>query len=68
MDQPSRPEPANEGPDAVSSEQREARYAELRAAVQRGLDDIRAGRVADPDEALDGIEEMLDEMEAAKRG
>ncbi len=46
--------------------EREARLAALRAAVQRGLDDIKAGAVADPDKALDEIEAMLDELEAAK--
>lgn len=51
-----------------SAGQREERLATIRAAVERGLEDIRAGRVADLDEALDRIEKMLDEIEAAKRG
>ena len=46
--------------------EREAHLAALRAAVQRGLDEIKAGCAADPDEALDRIEAMLDELEAAK--
>ncbi|HEU0135307.1 MAG TPA: flagellar biosynthesis anti-sigma factor FlgM [Allosphingosinicella sp.] len=55
---------------AASSEgsDREARLAELRAAIQRGLDDIKADRVADPNEALTRIEKMLDELEAARSG
>jgi hypothetical protein len=47
---------------------REQRLATMRAAVERGLDDVRAGRVADLDAALDRIERMLDEMDEAKRG
>ncbi|HEX8481583.1 MAG TPA: hypothetical protein VF650_06765 [Allosphingosinicella sp.] len=46
--------------------ERDAHLAALRAAVQRGLDEIKAGEVADPDAALDRIEAMLDELEAAK--
>ncbi len=45
----------------------EARREELRAAVKQGLTDIEEGRVADLESALDRIEEMLDELEAAKR-
>lgn len=44
------------------------RLARLRAAVERGLEDVRAGRVADLDAAFDRIETMLDEIEAAKKG
>lgn len=51
--------PAGEGEDRV---------AMLRAAVERGLEDVRAGRVTDLDAAFDRIETMLDEIEAAKRG
>jgi hypothetical protein len=40
----------------------------LRAAVERGIEDIKAGRVVDLDEAFTRIEAMLDELEAAKRG
>jgi len=43
----------------------EARRSELRAAVKRGLADIEEGRVANLEEALDRIEAMLDELEAA---
>ena len=52
---------------APGSREREARVAELRAAVKRGLEDVEAGRVVDLDEAFDRIEGMLDELEAAKR-
>ena len=52
---------------AAESGGREARLGQLRAAVKDGLDDIKAGRVADVDEAFDRIEAMLDELEAAKR-
>lgn len=43
------------------------RLAALRAAVEQGLEDVRAGRVTDLDAAFDRIEKMLDEIEAAKR-
>ncbi|HEX8512715.1 MAG TPA: hypothetical protein VF688_06360 [Allosphingosinicella sp.] len=46
---------------------REARLAGLRAAVKEGIEDIKGGRVADLEGALDRIEAMLDELEAAKR-
>ncbi|MET1112167.1 MAG: hypothetical protein ABWX67_11635 [Allosphingosinicella sp.] len=52
---------------ARGSDAREARLADLRAAVKRGLEDIKAGRVDDPEAAFDRIEAMLDELEAAKR-
>ncbi|MFL6845615.1 MAG: hypothetical protein ACJ8ER_12125 [Allosphingosinicella sp.] len=57
-------------PDATapSDGEREARLAQLRAAIQRGIDDADAGRVVDVDEAFDRIEAMLDELEAARRG
>lgn len=45
----------------------EARLAWLRAAVKEGLEDIKGGRVADLESAMDRIEAMLDEIEAAKR-
>lgn len=45
----------------------EARLGELRAAVARGLEDIKAGLVVDLEEAFGRIEAMLDELEAAKR-
>ena len=53
---------------AESVDQREERVAAIRAAVERDLDEIRTGQVADLDTALDRIEKMLDEIEAAKRG
>jgi predicted transcriptional regulator len=52
--------------DSAGSSDLEARRAELRAAVKRGLEDIEEGRVVDLEEALDRIEAMLDEMEAAR--
>jgi predicted transcriptional regulator len=54
----------DDGPSAASSAF-EARRAELRAAVKRGLEDIEEGRVVDLEPALDRIEAMLDELEAA---
>lgn len=47
--------------------EREEWVARVRAGVQRGLDDVAAGRVVDLDEAFDRVEAMLDEMEAARR-
>jgi antitoxin ParD1/3/4 len=47
--------------------EREEWLAAVRAGVQRGLDDVEAGRVVDLDEAFDQVEAMLDEMEAARR-
>lgn len=54
-------------PGTADGDRREARFVVLRAAVQGALDDIKAGRVADLDQALDRVEAMLDELEAAKR-
>ncbi|MGZ8286891.1 MAG: hypothetical protein ACXW27_12530 [Allosphingosinicella sp.] len=56
----------DDNPDAASIDEREARRAELRAAVKRGLEDIEEGRVVDLGEALDRIEAMLDELEATR--
>ncbi|HYW16432.1 MAG TPA: hypothetical protein VE891_09810 [Allosphingosinicella sp.] len=50
----------------VESE-KETRLHGLRSEVERELDDIKSGRVADMEQALDRIEAMLDELEAAKR-
>lgn len=47
--------------------EREAWIAGVRAAVQRGLDDVKAGRVVDIEEGFTEIYAMLDEMEAARR-
>lgn len=52
---------------ALGSGEREARLRGLRAAVERGLEDIKAGQVVDLEQAFDRIEAMLDELEAAKR-
>ncbi|HET9639843.1 MAG TPA: hypothetical protein VFP12_11615 [Allosphingosinicella sp.] len=66
-------DPPQIGPDRTLGDsddrerEREAHLTALRAAVQRGLDDVAAGRVVDLDEAFDQVEAMLDEMEAAKR-
>ena len=49
------------------SREREARRAELRAAVKRGLEDVEEGRVVDLEQHLDRIEAMLDELEATRR-
>jgi len=47
--------------------EREAQIAAVRAAVQRGLDDVKAGRVVDLEEGFAEIYAMLDDMEAARR-
>jgi predicted transcriptional regulator len=57
---------SDDGADAGSGGH-EARLAKLRATVQAGLDDIKAGRVTDLESAFERIEAMLDELEAAKR-
>jgi hypothetical protein len=57
----------NDDGSAAGSAGREAHLGRLRAAVEIGLEDIKAGRVADLEQALDRIEAMLDELEAAKR-
>ena len=68
MDEPPALDPrAQTGEGAPPARERDGRLAELRAAVERGLDDIRAGRVVDLDSAFDRIEAMLDEIEAADR-
>ena len=54
-------------PEAPGSGGREARLGWLRAAVKDGIDDIKSGRVADLEAALERIEAMLDELEAVKR-
>ena len=61
----SRSEVLHEGLDRVR--EREAQIAAVRAAVQRGLDDVKAGRVVDAEEGFAEIYAMLDEMEAARR-
>lgn len=68
MDDCTHPGPSHENAsEAVGSTAAEAHLSELRAAVERGLDDIKAGRVGDVEEAFTRIEAMLDELEAAKR-
>ena len=64
------PQPDSTGDDGPDTETRarEAHLDALRLAVKRGLEEIKAGEVLDPEEALDRIEAMLDELEAAKRG
>jgi antitoxin ParD1/3/4 len=47
--------------------EREARIAAVRVAVQRGLDDVKAGRVIDIEEGFAEIYAMLDDMETARR-
>lgn len=60
--------PSPSGEDAASAPTAigEARRAELRAAVKRGLEDVEEGRVVDLEQHLDRIEAMLDELEAIK--
>jgi hypothetical protein len=60
-------EAAGSGEGVPLSHEREERLAAIRAAVERSLEDVKAGRVADQDAALDRIEKMLDEIEAAKK-
>jgi hypothetical protein len=62
---PSRADLSNEG--VTPARERDDRLAAIRAAVERSLEDVKAGRVADQDAALDRIEKMLDEIEAAKK-
>jgi predicted transcriptional regulator len=57
---------AGDDSSAAGGDAIEARRAELRAAVKRGLEDIEEGRVVDLDSALDRIEAMLDELEASR--
>lgn len=70
-DEASSDEPSNDaasnGETAGPVGQPEERLAALRAAVQQGLDDIKAGRAVDLDAAFDRIEQMLDEIEATER-
>ena len=56
----------DDSPASAAATEREARRAELRAAVKRGLEDIEQGRVVDLEGALERIEAMLDELEAGK--
>jgi predicted transcriptional regulator len=46
---------------------REARLAALRAAVQRGLDEVAAGRVVDLDEGIERVLRSIGEKKAAGR-
>lgn len=66
-DRPSLEPAEDDGPAPAATPDGEARRAELRAAVKRGLEDIEQGRVVDLESALDRIEAMLDELEATKR-
>ncbi|HEX8623582.1 MAG TPA: type II toxin-antitoxin system ParD family antitoxin [Allosphingosinicella sp.] len=61
----SRSEVLDEG--LVRVREREAQIAAVRAAVQRGLDDVKAGRVVNIEEGFAEIYAMLDDMEAARR-
>jgi antitoxin ParD1/3/4 len=61
----SRSEVLDEGLGRVRA--REAQIAAVRAAVQRGLDDVKAGRAVDIEEGFAEIYAMLDDMEAARR-
>lgn len=67
MDDRPQLDPSDDDGSAAAGGGREARLDGLRAAIRRGLEDIKAGRVDDPEAAFDRIEAMLDELEAAKR-
>jgi antitoxin ParD1/3/4 len=43
-------------------QEREARLAQLDAAIQKGLDDVEAGRVVDADEVFDRLEKKYGAM------
>lgn len=43
-------------------QEREARLAQLDAAIQKGLDDVEAGRVVDADEVFDRLEKKYAAM------
>lgn len=58
--------PSGEDAASAPAAMSEARRAELRAAVKRGLEDVEEGRVVDLEQHLDRIEAMLDELEAIK--
>jgi hypothetical protein len=66
-ERPQIPSDRDDGADSAESGGREARLAWLRCAVKDSLEEIKAGRVADLETALDRIEAMLDELEAGKR-
>lgn len=63
MDDHPQPDSDETGNSAAEPSEIEARRAELRAAVKRGLADIEEGRVVDLEAAFDRIEAMLDELE-----
>lgn len=68
MDDLSHPGSGDDGDGAPPlSSGREMRLNGLRADIERGLEDIKAGRVVDLEAAMDRVEAMLDELEAAKR-
>lgn len=67
MDIRTQPDSADDDGPATSGSEHEARLDALRSAVKLGLDEIKHGGVDDPESALDRIEAMLDELEAAKR-
>jgi len=48
-------------------EEIEAAWAKLNAELEKGLADIRAGRVHDADEVFDRLEEHLRSLPAKKR-
>ena len=60
------PSPSGDAAAAARAATSEARRAELRAAVKRGLEDVEEGRVVDLEQHLDRIEAMLDELEAGR--
>ena len=60
------PLPSGEDAASTPASMSEARRAELRAAVKRGLEDVENGRVVDLEQHFDRIEAMLDELEAGR--
>lgn len=66
MDDGSPPRPGEDDAASTPAAMSEARRAELRAAVKRGLEDVEEGRVVDLEQHLDRIEAMLDELEAGR--
>ncbi|MBX3576475.1 MAG: type II toxin-antitoxin system ParD family antitoxin [Rhizobiaceae bacterium] len=48
-------------------QEREARLAQLDAAIQKGLDDVAAGRVTDAEEVFDRLEKKYAAMAASRK-
>lgn len=65
MDDPSHLTPRISSDDGDRERKRETRLAALRAAVQRGFDDVAAGRVIDLEEGIEQILRGIREKKAA---